>query len=348
MPIPTVYELQETANIPDVITDENKFYQYGEMNKLLKYYYLKYTDIDLVTYMIDDTEIISTLTPLEQEITQYTNTEEYFSNYSLKLLKDFNFDLNNIWNGAIADIRFKDSELLYRKSDYYTMRLVTELLFLELTEYIENTNKEISEVQETDLPLRNEYLNTIHDFKEPNFVTDCSVGGVIFGKMNNTWHVLLIRRSEEVDTSKGMVSIMPNGRVEYNDFQQSYDESGFDISLEREFTEELNSKDYISFNSDVSCVELVKGWDVLTGGFTKGSALFIDDSGKFEQLVESQSSNFEVNELITIDIIDKTKLLHYLTSNNTHQGNISIILRGLEQFNKIETLPELPYTIQEK
>lgn len=342
--LPTTEELFETANVSDDILEGIDEFSDGEVYSAIRYYYRNYTDIDTVRFEVDGEIIESNLYDANLNIEKYTDKESNYSNYSIPAIKRLGYDTDVIWNGPSSTIEYHNGEIKFGKTDYYTTKIPAKLFYLEALEALTDVNGNVNKIESSHFPLRDKYLSTKSKFeKDMTKTTGGASGGILFGKENGEWYMILGKRSSQTDVNSGMNSMAPNGGVEYVDLQNN----GFKTTLKREFNEELEppSDDFMDEHIDIH--EVAKGWDIRSGKLAVGYALFVESEDRFKQLIDLDTSNFEFERFIKISINNVERILENVNSQKTSPSVIPTIYNGLKLFDEYDELPSLEYEINQ-
>lgn len=335
--------LYNISNVPDNINQKLLNISTNSVYETIRYYYKKFTDLDILDYEINDTTIKTNTTPLKTEYSGFKDTKSSYSNYNEKILKNLDHDINSIWNGDSIIMYINDNKINIVESDYYTNRTTVSLLYYESAKAFLDANEKISDLKKEYFPLRNKLLSNRDNFKMPDYATGASSGGIIFGKIDSEWYMLLGKRSDEVNVNEGYYSIVPNGGIEYELFSDNLE---FLSTTRREFSEEIAPDDSF-FDEYVESKIVYNGWDLKSGGLSSGHALFIKNQNAFERLNDSDNINFEFSEFEIINVNDIEKINSYVTFDKFSPSVIPIVINGLREFNHNKELPDLPYNICE-
>lgn len=344
---PRLSRLMDVANLPD---DRKAFpngYDEGYIaSKVWEYYEEdKDTDINPVNYRIRDSgeerTIKSILGVTSEGFIQTSDVKKddrFFSEYDFGVIDDVGIDTDKLWNGEVSDATYNDGLIEIAETDYFSTAPLTRMLSMEIA----NTGDEEDVSEHT--PLRNEYLRTAEQFKNPVRPVSATSGGVIIANRGqDEWVLILGRRSEKTDVNHGMISIFPNGTVEHEDVS-----SNFSLTVEREFREEIfskNPKGDIYFDKHVSSTDVTAGWNLRSGSLTVGHALMINTRTAYDVLKEVSEHNDEVEEMIEIPVGDLDEIVEKINIRDTSGCAIATICESLRQMDRSDNYPSLPYKI---
>lgn len=345
--IPEVNYILKVANIAEEPRKTMSRFNPEDINKAIISYYLRETDIPLSTYKFTrENESQEVNTSLYEDCSiNIHNTEEIggsFSNYTTKSLEITGLKSDDVWNGDRIAVKSTPNKLKFCKTDYYTSRTFSRLLFLESANALAENDGNRTQITDEDLPLRNKIISRKEDFfRETLNSPDASSGGVIVGKRDGVWRMLLSRRSNNVNINSGLVSVIPNGGVEYEDLNQE----GFISGVRREFSEEVLPDKELSFDKQVKHELSNIGWNVRDGGLSVLYTLYVDD-GLYESIYSNQSTNFEFSEMVELDIFDYDSVTNTVNLDNMSSSTIPVVCDTLRRFNSKDSLPNLPYNIE--
>lgn len=345
--VPEVSHILDVANIAEEPRKPMSRFNPEDINQAIISYYLRETNIPLSTYkFICDGESQKVNTSLyEDNNINIQNTEEIggsFSDYTTKSLEATGLKTDDVWNGDRIAIKSTPNKLKFCKTDYYTSRTFSRLLFLESANALVENDGNQTQITDKDLPLRNKIISKKEDFfYETCNSPDASSGGVIVGKRDGLWRMLLSRRSDNVNINSGLVSVVPNGGVEYEDLNQD----GFISGVRREFSEEILPSKELSFDERVKHELSNVGWNVRDGGLSVLYTLYVDDD-LYENIYSNQSTNFEFSEMVELDIFDYDSVTNTINIDNMSSSTIPVVCDTLRKFNSEDSLPNLPYDIE--
>lgn len=352
--IPTVENVVRKANIPsDPESPFQDLSSYQVYKCINEYYKNSDTDVRPLRFRIKDKSTGSQIKETESslysssliDLDEFEDMKITYSQYNKKGVELAGLDSKDIWNGESCIIRFNDGCLEFGETDYYTSCIFSRLLYVEAARVLDEYDGDISNIDTSELSLRNTFLHDKEDFyKTPTLSTGGSAGGVIFGKKDGEWNIMLARRSDKPRVNQGKVSIVPNGGIEYSDFEY---EDTFLNTVRREFSEEVFSspsegKEF--FDRKVSEEICSTGWILRTGSLAVGYCLYVED---FETISNPDGLNFEFSETIEIPVNDTEDVLSNIGIKTMSPSTIAIVCRALNKFDENKQLPDLPYSIEE-
>lgn len=346
--IPTVEYLRSISDLPEDLSDLQLDTSVPSMQQSVVNYYENYSPFPFISFKLldeSDTTIDSVNSLLGQmstkplQINSITLTSETFSNYSKEQLKYLQFDVSDFWNSELAFIIFNGGDVIVGKTDYYTHSSISKLLQYESL-YASSVDE-----PSTNYPIRDKLLHSYSDFSRPLRPTPGGSGAVIILKTPHGWRMILGRRSKEVSINQEMISIFPNGGIEYDDLQAN----GFSEGAKREFGEELftnvdKGKQFI--NDYCSVKQVTSGWNIRDGGLLFGYLFISDNEQAYNTFINQLNQNSELDELIEVDIFDITEVLEMVNMNEMSGGAIATVYSALHQFNQESSYPNLPYQIK--
>lgn len=342
--IPTINYLVDKAN-----TDFDKDYDLDKEEYItisynaFEYYNNKNEGPDPLKYKIkkdsDEKYIKSSIGVFDQqpEINKIIKEKRDFSEYELDVVNGLDIYVSETWNGSQVDLFYDDRDLHIGESDYYTTISYMKILSIELL-------KEYND-EDSNLPIRDEYLRTESDFKKPIRPVGSTTGGVIVANTGSQWNLILGSRSEDASINSGLYSIFPNGGIKY----EEVDNENFEPTLNQKFVDEIfneQPKGSIFHDKNITNTLLMKGWNLRHGDFTTGYGLIIDSPVSYDVLMNSADYNSEVNEIIEVPINDYSMVSEILSMNNTTASVIPTISECLRMFDGNEQYPDLPYDIE--
>lgn len=354
--VPKIDKIIETANVP---SDPGKPFQsltQTDVYRSINNYYKMYTDVDSLSYKFVDKDTEETLhrvqsclyDPGDINPSEFEDMGTNYSNYNQDGIEVAGLDSDEIWNGDSSILVYdQDGKVRVGKTDYYTSTIFSRLLYVEAANALDRADGNLSDVSMSDYPLRNEMLSTKKQFSNtPSFSTGASSGGVIVGREDGKWEMLLARRSKKPRVNQGFVSMVPNGGVEYEDYHS--DISMFRNTLKREFSEELFASSEIGevfFEDKVESEQVSLGWNMRSGNLSAGYALFLE-SDAYSAVKDSEYLNFEFSEKIEVEIDDIDDVSEILSMEEMSPSVIPTVVRTLQLFNEKEDLPSLSYHIE--
>lgn len=347
--IPTIDYLKGIANI-----DEKIYENVGDeesYNSIWKYY-TEFSDIDILKYTFKkDGEIKSeTRTMLgidrdkEINIGNIKVHDSTFSEYTEDNLEEMNVtsDTNdNNWNDTITDVIYKDNTFHIGESNYYSYTLATRLLWKEIKTI---SDKKLEDIDRNDFPLRNEILGSLDKLKKPSRPRALTSGGVVVMNTGEEWRILLCRRSSNVTMNKNRLSIIPNGKMTY----ENAIDNTFNTTLEKKFITELfsnNSQGKIFFDKHITTHPVSAGWNLRDGDFSLGYILIINSPVAYDVFRDTLDNNDEIQEIIEVPIHDIDKIVENINFEKMSPTPISTVCESLRYMNKNESYPDLPYEI---
>lgn len=334
--------LLEKSNIPDSVPDLSFGFSRNNVYKCVKYYYENFTNVDVLDYNVSDQNIETNGTRIIDSVNNIVDTRSGYSSYNEEIMETIGYNTDEYWNGDNIMIYFEGNDMMFMKSDYYSNKMMKGLLYCESAKALDDVNCDLTQLDKSRFPLRNSLLSSEDDFLMSNYVKGGSSGAIIFGKYNDEWHLVLGKRSQEVGVNKGYYSIIPNGSIEYEEFK---DDPRFIETTKREFNEEISPSDNF-FDKHVDYEQVFTGFNIVSGSFTSGHALFIDNEDKFKSVCENGDSNFEFSDIEVISVNNLSKIQEIVQYSNFSPSVIPIIINGLIRFNKKDNLPDLDYEIE--
>lgn len=354
--VPKINQILETANVP---SDPQKPFEnltQSDVYRSINNYYKMYTEINPLSYRFIDRETgdlvhrtDSTLyDPGDIELSYFEDMCMNYSNYNQEGIEVAGLDSDDIWNGESSILVYdQDGSVRVGQTDYYTSTIFSRLLYVEAANALDRADGRIEDISLSDYPLRNRMLSTKRQFSNtPSFSTGASSGGVIIGKHDGDWKMLLARRSSQPRVNQGFVSMIPNGGIEYEDYKESDDM--FIRALKREFSEELfpsSDKGMEFFEQNVDAERTSIGWNMRSGNLSAGYSLFMEEDA-YKEIRNIDYTNFEFSELIEIDIKDIEHITEYISIDEMSPSVIPTIVRTLKLFEERDDLPSLPYKIE--
>lgn len=344
---PRLSRLIDIADLPDNKKEFPDNYDEGYIaSKVWEYYEEdKETDINPVNYRVRDSgeekTIRSTLGVTSEgfiETSDVKKDDRFFSEYDFDVIKDVGIDTDKLWNGEVSDVTYNSGLIRIAETDYFSTAPFTRMLSMEIAD----TEDDRKSSEQT--PLRDKYLRTGEQFKNPARPVSATSGGVIIAnKGQDEWVLILGKRSEKTDVNHGMISIFPNGTVEHEDVS-----SNFSLTVKREFCEEIfseNPKGDIYFDKHISSTDVTSGWNLRSGSLTVGHALMINTRTAYEVLKEVSEHNEEVEEMIEIPVEDLDRIVESINLRNTSGCAVATICESLRQMDRSDNYPSLPYEI---
>lgn len=342
--IPTLNYLVDVAN-----TDFSEDYNLDKEDYItisynaFEYYNNKDKGPDPLQYKIkkdtDEKHIKSAIGVFDQQpsINEIIKEERNFSEYELDIVDGLDLYVSDTWNGSQIDLWYDNGDLHIGESDYYTTISYMKILAIELLEEYNN--------EDSDLPIRDEYLTTESDFKRPIRPVGSTTGGVIVANTGDQWNLILGSRSENASVNSGLYSIFPNGGIKY----EEVDNENFEPTVNQQFVDEIfneRPKGSIFHDKNVENTLLMKGWNLRHGDFTTGYGLIINSPVSYDVLMNSAEYNSEVDEIMEVPINDYSMISEVLSMNNTTASVIPTIAECLNKFDGNEQYPDLPYDIE--
>lgn len=343
-----VDNILEKANVADESGRPLDLYSASDINKAIISYYRRNTDIPLSKYKIsrgEEENIVETSLYEDEDVNidNLIKVDRFFSDYSDEALKVTGLDSDDTWNGDAIAIKNTEDGIQYFETDYYTSRIFSRLLFLEVANALMSKDGNPDSIIGGDVPLRKNLLNKREDFKRQTYHTPgASSGGVVIGEVDDSLKILLAKRSEDLNINAGLVSIIPNGGVEYDDLQ----ESGFEETLRREFYEELLPEEDFKFEEDVNHQMSSVGWNTRDGGLSVMYTLFVD-SDVYKDISQRKNTNFEFFKFVEIDIHNYEKIVDTVNTDNMSPSTISVVCESIKEIDENPNYPDLPYSIED-
>lgn len=349
--IPSLEYIINLSNY-DILNIKNKFDKYNSYNipQLIIDYYTNYSDMKPVQYTIKSdkkgSKTIPTLLGIGNEKINYDNIkirDSKFIQYNEDIIDTLNF--NNIetskQNHSLTDVVYDNGVIHVGKTDYKS-RLVTSYLLMQELIKIKEINLE--QHNKKDFPIRNELLQNISDFKYPSRPMGSTSGGVIIANTNDTWKIILGKRSADTNINRNKISMFPNGKIQYDDAVRNL----FDTTLKREFTEELfdeSSNGDIFFEDYITYKPVSAGWNLRDGDLSIGYVLIINSQIGYDMFKNILNKNNELNEIIEVPLNDITEIYNILDIKNTSGTPIATICEALNYIDNNSLYPDLPYNI---
>ena len=340
--IPTIDYLKGIANTQ---SDYNKSEDDSKAYNALWKYYHKFTDISIMEYNFEkenkDTYSTRTLLGVEENmgIDNIKVHDSIFSEYSEDNIEELN--LTDSWNDTITDVIYKDNTFHIGESNYYSYTLATQLLW---NEAIQSSSKELDTLRKEDFPIRNEIISSIRDLKIPPRPRALTSGGVIVMNTGEKWKLLLCKRSENVSMNKNRISIIPNGKMTY----ENAINNTFKTTLQKKFITELfsnSSQGEIFFEKHVTSHPVSAGWNLRDGDFSIGYILLINSPVAYDVFKDTIDNNEETQELIEVPINDFDKITEIVNFDKMSPTPISTVCESLKYIDENSSYPDLPYTI---
>jgi hypothetical protein len=269
------------------------------------------------------------------DINRINKVERNLSEFDLDIIDGLDIYVSDTWNGSQVDVKYDNGELYVGESDYYTTIGYMKLLAIEILENYNNGK----------LSIRNEYLRTEEDFKNPTRPVGATTGGVIIANTGDKWNLIIGSRSEKASVNSGLYSIFPNGGVLYD----NVDDEKFEPTLNKTFVDEIfddRPKGSIFHNKNVRNLLLTKAWNLRHGDFVTGYALIINSPVSYDVLMNSAEYNGEINNIVEVPIDDYSMIKNILSMNNTTASVIPTIAECLKKFGENDQYPDVPYTIE--
>lgn len=349
--IPKVSTLTDTANIPKDPKEPFMELSKEEIYTSIIQYYKRYSDINPSSYMIvgDESSHKMPSTTYKPEDFSYDGFEDLgvsYSNYSYEAMEKAGMDTSDIWNGDSVICVFEDGKFKIGQTDYYTSTIFSRLLYIESANALMEADGEIDRMEKDDFPLRSDMLSVEEElFDTPSFSTGISSGGLLIAEHDNEWKMLFARRSMKPRVNQGMVSVAPNGGVEYTDFKNGDPIKG---CLRREFAEELfssteNGKQF--FDEKIEAHQTSIAWNLRSGNVSAGHVMYTDHEA-FDRIVNEDQSNFEFSNLIEVPIMDSEEISELMKIGNFSPSVVPLVAESLKHFDQNEDKPSLPYEIR--
>lgn len=345
--------MPEIANIDEPVDTLLGKVDSSDAYKSIINYYKRFTDINPVGYKIidrDQSVIAKTPTTLQPEIKEskieFLDIESNHSNYSRSTMERAGIDRDETWNGESCVLIYDKQKFKIGRSDYYTTAPFSRILYGEATSAYLDAGRNASKLKKDYFPLRNKTLSSKEKMRDtPTFNTEASSGGVVIGNKNGNWKMLIARRSDGLNVNPDRLSVIPNGGVEYND----YDGTRTPLStLKREFSQELFSdEDYGKqvFDGNTRVERTSMGWNLRSGGFSFGHLILVEDD-TFAEIAESGYSNFEFTEVKEIDIMNSDEVSKIADYRVFSPSIIPMVMESLIRFDQLDSTPDISYTIQ--
>lgn len=337
-------EILELANLPRRDGSFESLGIYGEVYAQRKIYeFYKDTPLEPKMYSIkqDGMEIVRTPTLIyESDLPEKFNLlDEKYSDFSDEWLKRVGIDLENTWNGDSASYLIRDDRIDVIESDYYTTELTNRCLYLEAVNSVGSfSDAPLSETY----PLRTQTLSTMEDLLHPSHARNASGGGMIFARHNNSWYLILGERSTDIKINRGLISIIPNGSVEYSELKTASNYT-FQDTARREFVEEAKLDPSVELLQGMSEGDFyVQGYVLTDGHLTIARPIFIDVPND-KEILDVIDVNDEFTEVYALDVTDAEEIAEHVSFGNTSPETIGKIYETLRHFSDKF---DIPYTIE--
>lgn len=352
--IATIRDVVESANIPENPRGIGNKVDDVEIYKLINRFYNERGDINPEKYVLDhDDGKIETRTTLGRPsdnnlpIDKVTPRQFHHSHFSSTGLAIAGIDQEGSWNGEKAGLVYDNGTIDLIKSDYYTTRSFGFLPYAETASVIHNSDSKLDEIDLDKLSLRNNYLRSKEDLHRTKWLASGgSVGGVIIANSGDDWRIIMGKRSDRTNINPGMISIVPNGALRYDNVS----DDGFTKDLNLHFNEELfrGQKQPNFFEDFVEAYRVSTGWNLRSGEMSIGYGLIIRDEGGYNMLRETTSHNFEFDSMLDVSVHNVERLSEILKIGNVSPSVIPIIYRSLVLLENVVDDVELNYNINQK
>lgn len=343
--IPSLKHIIDISNFDqDVNADMDKKDHSDASEQVHDYYKDSNNGPDPVDYTLeyDDNEgnIKTTLGVFNGEMPKLKSIRKIyskFSEYELDTIQNFGIDIDEDWNGSIVDIFYDDGILNIGETDYFSVSPYMRILTLEML----HKSRDINDTT----PVRDEFLSSESEFKNPKRPVGGTSGGVIIANTGSGWNLLIGKRSEDNFINCGLKSIFPNGGIEYDDV----DDNIFQRTVNREFVEEIYSKKTqgsVFYDKNVKQKIITKGWDLRHGDFVTSFALIIDSPVSYDVLKSSADHNSEMEKIVEIPLDDVSMLYDTFDIESMSSTPISTAVEAVKMFDESDEFPDLPYNIE--
>lgn len=344
----------EEANLP--INSRNTISSIDDDNmyRLISRFYKERGDINPETYIIKSkgqtNRCDTTLgRPLQNKIpiNQIKPLQFHHSHFSSEGLEMAGIDRDQSWNGEIAGILYQNGVLNTIKTDYYSTKSFGSIPRVEAAHVIDQSNKDISNIDLDKLTARNSYLRDKNDIHRTRWLASGgTVGGVILANTGNSWKIILGKRSERTNINPNRISIIPNGALRYENMV----ENGFVKDLKLHFNEELfrGQKQPKFFEDFIDPYRVSSGWNLRSGEFTVGYALIIRDPQGYNMLNKLNSYNFEFKEMVEINVNDSDEIIRVMNMENMSPSVIPTVFKSIILLENVIDELELDYDIEQE
>lgn len=330
----------DIANLPEDTEDLEIDYK-SMYNRIVEFYSDSEKSVEPIDCTLGGT---NTQTSIGHIPSNPTNVEsinrtdiEYTSGFEQSELEDIGIDVDNIWNGRVASVRYRNNGILdVAETDYYSIALFSRLLMLE-----SSNSQNIG-----DMSFRKRYAGDIGDFADtPDFCTGASSAGLIVGKRNGSIQAILGERSSYTDVNTNLYSLAPSGVVRPDSLAE---DGGFLEAVKMRFKNELfgykeMGTDFIE--REVECQRVMTGWNLRNASMTVAFLLYIPNESAFEDLLEDIQSNREYQSLETVNIENIDIVSQYTNLDTMSPICITVLARCLEYMKNSDGYPDIPYKV---
>lgn len=278
----------------------------------------------------------------------YIETDRCVQEYDIEFLSqviDRDVHSKSFYNGEKLSPIYdpKNDQIEAIKTDYFTSRMFTEPLKLEMLDAYRIRQEDGSVDYGNVCPLRNGFLSSREDFLKPMRPPLAGSRGVIvMNTPNDGYNVLLGRRSTNVDVAQEMVSTFPAGTIEFLSDGFSPRET-----VCREFAEEFfqegEQSEYILDQFNIERVS--SGWGVRAGEMVFDYVLYSEDISVYEQFMRNMNPNEELAELVEFHVNDVSRLTELTTVQEMSGDAIHAVYFALKYLDE-QNVINLDYSIQ--
>lgn len=330
----------EIANLPE--DNEDLEIDYKSMyNRIVEFYSDSEKSIEPINCTLGETNIRTSIGHVPSNPTKIESINrtgiEYTSGFEKSELEDIGIDVDDIWNGRVASVRYRNDGILdVAETDYYSIALFSRLLMSE------SSNSQNVD----DMSFRKRYAGDIGDFADtPDFCTGASSAGLIVGKRNGRIQAILGERSSYTDVNTNLYSLAPSGVVRPDSLGE---DGGFFEAVKVLFKNELfgykeMGTDFIE--REVKCQKVMTGWNLRNASITVAFLLYIPNESVFEDLLEDIQSNREYQSLETVNIENISIVSQYANLDTMSPICITVLARCLEYMRDSDGYPYIPYEV---
>lgn len=352
--IVTIQDVIEHANIPKDPRKVTGNVGDTEIYDLIYRFYNERGDINPETYVLDHPDgQIRTRTTLgrpvsnDMPINRIRPRQFRHSHFSSSGLDIAGIDRDRSWNGEKAGVVYDNGTIDLLKSDYYTTRSFGFIPYVEAANVIRNSEVGIDDIDLDKLSLRDEYLRSKEDLHQTKWLASGgSVGGAIIANSGDDWRLILGERSDRTNINPGMVSMVPNGALRYDNVV----DNGFTKDLRLHFNEELfrGQKRPNFFEDFVEPYRVSTGWNLRSGEMAVGYGLIIKDKSGYNMLRKTSSHNFEFESMVDVSVHNVERLDEILEFGNISPSVVSTACRSLVLLENVIDDVELDYKINQE
>lgn len=261
------------------------------------------------------------------------------SDFTEEMLHDVGISNEDTWNGNSSAYLINENSIEVAKSDYYTRMLHMMYLYLEAANVIKQSGWNPEDCNVEEFTARNELLQTRDDFKSPEFVRSADIGAVLFVKKGKNWYIILGKRSAETSINTGLLSIIPNGGMEYSDFSKA---RPVEYAAIRQFKDEVTLGRHANIIENVSEVECSKGYNVRDGSLSVVYPIFIELNQGADMERQIKLNN-EFTEIVPVNVRNEDDISSNVTMEHMSPENVGKVFKCISNY---EERFELPYSIR--